>query len=399
LLFWEVSVKNRHWGITLGGLYGAGALSMYFLDLQRGKRRRVALKDRVVHSAHELQRFVRRFRLDVEHRVEGAAAATENLFEREKVSDYVLEQRVRTALGRMVSHPHAIEVSCKDGSVSLSGWVMADELRGLDKTVGSVRGVEEVSTFLNITDHPEHIPDLQGGVPRKRVPELIQESWSPTARVIAGSTGLGLIGYGLTRRESIGAAAGLAGSILLARSVFNTPLRRIAGVGQTAGLRIQKTIHIAATPADLYEFWSNPENYPKVFSHVVQVSGEGEGLYRWHVAGPAGIPLNWTGRIKRRLPGKMVEWHSTPGSAIENHGIIRLDAEKDGRTRVHIQMSYNPPAGLLGHAFAALLGVDPKSLMDQDFVRLKALFEEGKTKVHGHEVKKPELKLARPPAS
>lgn len=391
-------MKNRRWATVLGGLYGAGALSMYFLDPQRGRRRRIVLKDALVRSAHELQKFVRRFRLDVEHRVEGVAAATENIFDREKVSDYVLEQRVRTALGRTVSHPRAIEVSCKDGLVSLSGWVMADELRGLDKTVESVRGVEEVSTFLNITEHPEHIPDLQGGVPRKRLPEFIQESWSPTARVVAGSTGLGLIGYGLLRRESIGRAAGLAGAILLARSVFNAPLRRIAGVGQTAGLRIQKTIHIAATPADLYEFWVNPENYPKIFTHVSSITREANGLYRWHVAGPAGIPLSWTGTIARQLPGKMVEWQSTPGSAIENHGIIRLDAEEGGRTRVHIQMSYNPPAGLLGHAFAALLGVDPKSLMDQDFVRLKALFEEGKTKVHGHEVMKPELKRARPPA-
>jgi uncharacterized membrane protein len=57
-------------------------------------------------------------------------------------------------------------------------------------------------------------------------------------------------------------------------------------------------------------------------------------------------------------------------------------------------MSYNPPAGLLGHAVAALLGLDPKNAMDQDFVRLKSLFELGKTRAHGHVVLKAELKSA-----
>ena len=158
-------------------------------------------------------------------------------------------------------------------------------------------------------------------------------------------------------------------------------------------------MHIAAGLPELYEFWVNPENYPKVFAHVKEVTREGDGIYRWNVIGPAGIPITWTGTITHRIPGKMVEWHSERDSAIENHGIIRLDAEEDGRTRVHIQMSYTPPAGLLGHAVAALLGMDPKSLMDQDFVQLKAVFEQGMTRVRGHEVMAPELKVAHPSAS
>jgi uncharacterized membrane protein len=380
-------MKNGRWNMTLAGIYGAGALTMYFLDPQRGKRRRVVLKDALVHTGYELQKYSGRVRRDLRHRVEGAVAEAENLFHDETVTDDILEQRVRTALGRAVSHPHAIDVKCKDGSVALSGWIMAEELEDLEEAVESVRGVVEVSTFVNTTDHPEHIPDLQGGRQRKHLPEFLQETWSPTARVVAGGTGLGLIGYGLLRRESMGAAVvGLAGSVMLGRSIFNMPLRSLVGIGQGPGLRIQKTMRIDATPADLYEFWANPENYPKVFTHVKQVTREEDGIYRWHVMGPAGIPLSWTGTITRQIPGKMVEWHSLRGSVIENRGIIRLDAGKDGRTQVHVQMSYTPPAGLLGHAFAALLGVDPKSLMDQDFVQLKAVFGQGL----GHEVSKPD---------
>lgn len=392
-------MKNGYWSATLAGLYGAGAMTMYFFDPQRGKRRRVALKDALVHSGHEIEKFAGRFRRDFLHRVEGAMARTESVFNREEVDDCVLEQRVRTALGRAVSHPHGVEVSCKDGSVTLRGWILADELADLDKAVESVRGVKEVSTLLNTTGPPEQVSVAQERAPRKPLPEFLKENWSPTARVFAGGAGLGLMAYGARRREFAGAAAALGGAVLLARSIFNAPLRRIAGVGPSPGLRIQKTLRIAASAADLYEFWLNPENYPKVFPHVKQVTREGDGVYRWHVIGPAGVPLNWTAAITQRLPRKLVEWHSLPGAVIENHGVIRLDEEKGGRTRLHIQMSYTPPAGLLGHAVAALLGVDPKSLLDRDFVQLKAVFEQGMTRVRGHEVMAPELKVAHPEAS
>jgi uncharacterized membrane protein len=200
--------------------------------------------------------------------------------------------------------------------------------------------------------------------------------------------------YGANHRKLIGKTLAVNGAILLARSVLNTPLKRFIGADETAGLRIQKTAYISASPSDLYEFWRNPENYPKVFAHVNQVTREQDGTFRWQVSGPAGIPLSWTGRITHLVLNKSVEWWSLPESTVENHGVIRLDAEKDGRTRVQIDMSYNPPAGLLGHAVAAVLGFDPKSAMDQDFVRLKSLFEQGKSRAHGHEVVKSELKSA-----
>lgn len=392
-------MENGRWSMTLAGLYGAGALTMYFLDPQRGKRRRTDVKDAFVHSGTQVRKFARRFGRDFEHRVKGVVAETENLFHHEQVSDNVLEQRVRTALGRAVSHPHAIDVSCIDGSVALSGWVRADEMESLNHAVEGIRGVVDVTTFLSTTNRPDYISALEPKKQRKHLPEFLQANWSPTARVAAGSAGLSLIAYGLLRRESVGAAVGFGGAVLLARSIFNTSLRRMSGVGESAGIGIQKTMHVAASAADMYEFWVNPENYPKVFTHVKKVTHEGDGIYRWHVMGPLGIPISWTGTITSRVPGKMVEWKSERGSVIENHGIIRLDAEEDGRTRVHIQMSYTPPAGLLGHGVAAVLGVDPKSLMDHDLVQLKAVFEQGGTRVRGHEVKARELKVAHSPAS
>ena len=382
------------------GAFGAGALTMYFADPNRGKRRRATLRDAFVHSGHEIERFVQRFGRDVEHRAEGAVAETRRLFEDDdEVSDSVLAQRIRTAVGRAVSHPHAVEVNCTGGSVFVGGWVLADEVAELTSAVRAVRGVRDMSTFLNTTDHPQHISELQGGVRRGRLSGFLQQSWSPTARVLGGLAGAGLIAYGATRRKLIGKTLGVNGAILLARSVLNTPLKRLVGADETAGLRIRKTAYINATAADLYEFWKNPENYPKVFAHVKQITPEQNGIFLWQVAGPAGIPLSWKGRITRLVPETRIEWWSLPESIIENHGVIHLEAQKDGRTRVQIDMSYNPPAGLLGHAVAALLGLDPKSALDQDMVQLKSLLEQGKARVDGHVVTKSGLKSEDVPAA
>jgi uncharacterized membrane protein len=393
-------MNKKDLGWTLLATFGAGALTMYIADPSRGKRRRATLRDAFVHSGHQVERFAQRFGRDIEHRTEGAIAETRSMFEGEDdASDGVLEQRIRTTVGRAVSHPHAIEVNCTGGSVFLGGWVLADEVAELTSAVRSVRGVKELSTFLNTTDHPEHISDLQGGGRRRRLPEFLQQSWSPTARVLAGCAGVGLIAYGATHRKLIGKTLGVNGAILLARSVLNAPLKSIIGADQTTGIRIQKTAYVDGATAELYEFWKNPQNYPKVFAHVKQITAEQNGIFLWQVAGPAGVPLTWRGRITRLVPGQRIEFCSLPESIIENRGVIHLESEKDGRTRVQIEMTYNPPAGLLGHAVATLLGLDPKSALDKDMVQLQSLFELGKTKVSGHEVTKGELKTENVPAA
>ena len=51
----------------------------------------------------------------------------------------------------------------------------------------------------------------------------------------------------------------------------------------------------------------------------------------------------------------------------------------DGTTQIDVRISYNPPAGALGHAVAQLFGVDPRQAMHEDLVRLKSLLEDGRT--------------------
>ena len=74
----------------------------------------------------------------------------------------------------------------------------------------------------------------------------------------------------------------------------------------------------------------------------------------------------------------MMAWRTLHGSLVAHGGIVRFDEELDGRrTRVHLRMSYTPPAGWLGHEVAAAFGVDPKHSLDADLARMKTLIETG----------------------
>jgi uncharacterized membrane protein len=372
-------------------LAGMGAFAMYLLDPDRGKQRRARVKDGMVHTAHETKKFSNRFRRDAANRVAGTVAETGKLFHwgKREVSDEVLEQRVRSSVGRHVSHARAVRVKCKDGAVELTGWVLTRELEGLLDAVRAVPGVKDVSAALQAANEPGNISALQGG--RARDERMWSGRWSPTARVMAGASGLALMAYGLTKRGAMSRVPTAAGALLMTRALGNRPVAEMAGVGPEAGIHIEKTIRILAPAEDLYAFWADPENYPKVFSHIRSVQREGEDSYRWEIDGPAGVPMSWAAAIVRREPDKLVEWRSEEGAVIENHGVIHIEPEDNGYTRVHLQMTYNPPAGLVGHAVAVLLGQDPRSMMETEFVRLKSIFEEGKTRAHGHEVAVSEL--------
>lgn len=384
-------------GLTLAGM---GAFAMYLLDPDRGKQRRALVKDAVAHTGCEVRKFSGRFQRDASNRIAGTIAETEKMLQWDApaVTDEVLEQRVRSEAGRNVSHSRAVRVKCKDGAVELSGWVMTHELEGLVRAVRGVPGVREVSVFLNAANRSEHISSLQGGR-RRGAAGWWGNRWSPTGRVMAGSYGLGLLAYGMARRGAMGRVPMAAGALLMARALWNRPVAELAGVGENAGIHIEKTMRILVSPEELYSFWADPENYPKVFTHLLAVTREGADTYRWEVEGPLGVPVSWRAKMTRKEPGRLVEWSSEAGAAVENRGVIHIEAEGNGYTRVHVQMSYTPPAGMVGHAIAALLGLDPRSMMEGDFVRLKSLFEEGKTHAHGREVAVSELKIEHPAAS
>jgi len=363
--------------LLLGG--ALGALAMYFLDPGHGRRRRALTRDKVLHAAKVVNEAGKVTARDTAHRAQGVIAEAKRLLSHggAEVGDEALAGRVRSALGRWVSHPHALEVRVDRGHVDLSGPILADEVRALLSAVREVPGVRGVADHLAVHRSAEGISALQGGVPRSgRRFELLQDNWSPAARLLTGALGAGLMLKSVGTGRLRGALLGAAGGGLLARAVTNKDLATLTGLGGR-GVTVEKRIQVKAPPEEVFEFWTDYQNFPRFMANVKDVQRVSEGLSRWTVAGPAGVPVHWTAEVSRVITNRLIEWRASAGSVVRHDGSVRFEAFNGG-TRITVRLRYFPPAGEFGHAIAALFGADPKTEMDADLLRMKTMIETGR---------------------
>lgn len=370
----------------------AGAAAMYFLDPDRGKRRRALARDQSIRVYHNFSNLVDKAQRDARNRVSGATSAVRAIFRKQPATDQVVVQRVRSQLGRLVSHPHAIEVHSSQGNITLLGLVLRDEETHLLRCVRAVPGVRSVENRLEAHDSSEHISSLQGGHRRESRSEWMQQNWTPALRVAAGALGSAALFYGI-RQNGLRAAAGrIMGAALLGRAICNREFRDLVGYGNGArAIEFEKAIHIQAPAQEIYKYWSDYEKLPRFMTHLKEVRDLGGGKSHWVAEGPGGIPISWDAEITHSIPNKLLAWRSTPGSAIETQGEVRFDENGHGGTRVSIRMGYKPPAGVLGHYVSSLFGKNPKFEIDDDMVRLKSLVELGRTHAHGVKVNRESL--------
>ncbi len=368
---------NRTVGLISAAGLGAG--SMYLLDPDRGKRRRAEIRNKAKHINRVAVQAVGKTERDLRNHLLGVVAGIGSLVRSEEVADDVLQARIRSKLGRIVSHPHAIEVKVADGRVILTGPILADEVVPLVETISGTAGLKSIENLLELHENAADIPALQGG--KRRGGERFgpfKTSWSPTTRLVAGLAGGALVLYGGKRRGALGSAMSTVGLGILGRALTNFETRQLIGInGDVKGIGIEKTITIDAPVDKVFTYWSHPENFPEFMTHVREVRRIGDGIYRWKVGGPAGFLIEWDAAITELDFNKTLAWKSLTGAIIEQEGVTRFTSNPDGSTRLDVKMSYKPPAGLLGHEIAKLFGFDPKQEMDDDLMRMKSFIETG----------------------
>jgi uncharacterized membrane protein len=372
-----------------------GALLMYFLDPAHGRRRRALTRDRFVHAGRLLRDAGEAVSRDAAHRTRGALAEARRLLRHEAVPDQILTERVRAVLGRVVSHPHAIGVQSAHGKVTLSGPILDYEVPLLLAGVGKVPGVQADEERLERHRESGNISALQGGAPRTGDRfELFQNQWSPAARLFTGVAGLALMLAGLRRRGVTSGLLAAAEGGLLARSATNLDMGSLLGIGAgSRGIVVQKSININVPVEQVFEFWSNYQNFPRFMSKVREVRPLADQRSRWVVTGPGGLPVEWISETLRTVPNQLIEWRCVRGQAVTHSGTVRFDENGDGGSRVSIRLCYLPFAGAVGHMFARLFGVDPKSEMDADLMRMKTLIETGHAP---HDAARPEVPRSKP---
>ena len=212
---------------------------------------------------------------DLKNRVVGLAAETKSLISPREVSDEVLAPRIRSKLGGLVGHPSSIDVKVENGKVILSGPILASEVDRLINHVSAMRHVKGVENRLEVHESAGSVPGLQGQPGARKsgeAPDLMQVSWSPTTRFVAGTLGGTLALYGARQLNLLGTAVATLGAAIFARALTNMEFKRLTGIGAgRRAIHFHKIINVTAPVKEVFTFWSNYENFPRFMSNVREV--------------------------------------------------------------------------------------------------------------------------------
>lgn len=134
--------------------FAAGTLAMYLLDPRSGRRRRAVIRDRTRSAGNEAGRYVQGKAVRATNQLKGAVAKTRAHLSAQPVDDDLLHEHIRARLGRLVDHPHDVEVHVRDGRVQLKGTVSEEHFDALLRTVSSMRGVRNMESLLRTRPSP-----------------------------------------------------------------------------------------------------------------------------------------------------------------------------------------------------------------------------------------------------
>jgi hypothetical protein len=170
---------------------GVGAALAFMFDPQGGGRRRALVRDKMVRASRKTRDGMDATARDLMNRTRGIAAATRGRWSREDVDDERLIERVRAKLGRVSSHPRAIDVRAQDGEVTLYGPILVHEVDDVLGMVATVRGVRSVINELEPHASSEGVPSLQGaGRTAGSSLDILQRNWAPATQALVGVAAL-----------------------------------------------------------------------------------------------------------------------------------------------------------------------------------------------------------------
>ena len=200
-------------------------------------------------------------------------------------------------------------------------------------------------------------------------------------RLIGGAAGGALVLLGLRKKGVLGLGIAAVGGYLAYRAATgNDPVMKAAGLGggqvSSKPIFVEHSVVIERAPQQVYDFWRKLDNLPQIMSHLEEVTQLDAKRSRWVAKAPLGTHVEWEAEIVNDKPGERIGWHSLPGATVDNAGSVQFEGLPGGNsTRVHVALSYRPPAGPLGAAVAKLFGEEPSQQIAEDLQKFKQSFE------------------------
>lgn len=138
----------------------------------------------------------------------------------------------------------------------------------------------------------------------------------------------------------------------------------------------ESSIAVDRPPADVYQFWKDFNNFPRVMSHIdsVNIIGPwrpGERHARFSSGG-----LLWDVEIVNDIPYELISWRSVEGCPVKTEGEVAMESRRGWHdTIVSISVLYQPPLGSRGVEFAEKFGQNPSSEMARALRNMKNILE------------------------
>lgn len=212
-------------------------------------------------------------------------------------------------------------------------------------------------------------------------------------RLASGVLGGALVLLGARRGSWLNQSLSLVGASLLGRGLTGKcAIYKQLGISSANGghhlalpggmfnrtVKVQKTITVKASRAEVYAFWRHFENLPKFTQNLISVAEKQPGLTHWVARGPNDLQLEWDARIHEDTTDERISWTTTEESPIQHNGSVSFREDPAGRgTQIKVVLRYDIPAGSIGQALAKILGDEPGQQLDADLRRLKMFLETG----------------------
>jgi uncharacterized membrane protein len=157
------------------------------------------------------------------------------------------------------------------------------------------------------------------------------------------------------------------------------------GVPAKTGFKFEQSITINRPAQELYEYWRQLSNLPRIMQHLESVTESGNFKSHWVAKGPMGIRVQWDAEVHNEDPGRLIAWRSMPGGQVDTAGSVRFEEQGSNTTGVHVSLKYNPPGGKLGANLAWLMGSSVEKEVASDLCRFKQAMENGEISlIKGH---------------
>jgi len=153
--------------------------------------------------------------------------------------------------------------------------------------------------------------------------------------------------------------------------------RLIRSGGDPYAFEARRSITIDRPVGDVFALLSDYANYPDFMPNVRDMETLPGLRHRWKMVGPAGVRIPVRDAITELVPDQFVAWESEPESTLPYAGAAMFKPVGSG-TFVEARMSYGPPLGSVGNAFAKLLGQDPGRQLEIILDRARDHLESGR---------------------